>query len=224
MLPSGSTEVVVTEIPVNPSALFVGRRLSAPLARVVFAAAVLTTCLMVSREARATPGEILVITGTDVALRAAPDAKSRLIGRLDTNDRLMEFERRDGWVRGLLFGAIGKEGWVAGRYLKAETDVGQDGVLRVPSEAPDKARPAIQIAPTPSDDEEGAYVTRSRAPVYLYCLDCGLARRHETRGRRDRQPAEVREVPRRHFRDLKPPPVIRVVPRPAPVWGGEPRR
>lgn len=178
---------------------------------------------MLFREARATPGEILVITGTEVALRTAPDTESRVIERLDTNDRIMEFERQDGWVRGLLFGAIGKEGWVAARYLEAETDSRQDGVPQAYSEAPDKVLPDTQAPPTQSESEngEGAYVARSRTPVYLYCLDCGLARQHDSRGRRDRPHAEVRKVPSRHFRDRKPPPVIRVVPRPAPVWGGE---
>jgi hypothetical protein len=187
----------------------------------VLAVAILGSALIIFREARATPGEILVITGMEVALRAAPDAKSRVIERLDKSDRIMEFERRDGWVRGLLFGAMGKEGWVASRYLMAETNSRQDGVPQAHPEAPGKVLPDTQAAPMQSDIEEGAYVAGSRTPVYLYCLDCGLARRHDRRGRRDRPHAEVRDVPSRHFRDRRPPPVIRVVPRPAPLWGGE---
>jgi hypothetical protein len=178
---------------------------------------------MAPGEARATPGEILVITGADVALRAAPGPRSKVVERLDKDDRIMEFERRDGWVRGMLFGAVGKEGWVAARYLKAETDDREDGAPQARSGVPDGTPSDAREERTPSADGGGAYTTRSREPVYLYCLDCGPSRRHESRRRRDRPHSEVWEVPRHHFRDRKPPPVIRIVPRPAPVWGGERR-
>jgi hypothetical protein len=181
--------------------------------------AALGTFLTTSVVARATPGEILVITGEDVALRAAPGPKSKVIEHLDKNDRIMEFERRDGWVRGMLFGAIGKEGWVAARYLRSEIDDAEDR----PPEPADRTLPDAAAERTQPSDEGGAYVTRSRERVYLHCLDCGLPRRHETRRRHDRPHSEVWQVPRRRTHDRKPPPVIRVLPTPAPVWGGDPR-
>jgi hypothetical protein len=186
---------------------------------VPLAIAALVAFLMMPIHARATPGEILVITGEDVALRAAPGPGSKIIERLDKNDRIMEFERRDGWVRGMLFGAIGKEGWVAAGYLRSEIDEAEDR----PPRRTDRTLPDAATERTQPSDEGEAYVTRPREPVYLNCLDCALPRRHETRRRHDRPRSEVWQVPRRRTHDRKPPPVIRVVPRPAPVWGGERR-
>lgn len=206
------------ERPVNLGTFSRGCRPPARRGRLALVLTALGAFLMAPGEAHATPGEILVITDVDVALYAAPGPKSKVIERLDKNDRIMEFERRDGWVRGMLFGAIGKEGWVAARYLKPETDDREDGGgPGARSEAPDGASPDEPATRTQSADGEGAYVSRRRQPVYLYCVDCGLPRRHESRRHRDRPHSEVRKVPRHHFRDRKPSPVIRIVPKPAPV-------
>lgn len=216
--------------PANANAFFQGCYSPARPRAVALAIAALAVFLTVPHHARATPGEILVITGADVALRAAPGPGSTVIERLDANDRIMEFERRDGWVRGMLFGAIGKEGWVAARYLKSETDDRRDQAPRAPSQAPDGTSSDEPAGRAQSADDGNAYIIRSREPVYLYCLDCGLRRRHddrhrdENRRRKDRPHSEVLREPRDQTPDRKPPPVIRVVPRPAPVWNPDSRR
>lgn len=212
--------------PANTNSLFRGYRPSARPGAVALAIAALAAFLTTSMHARATPGEILVITGANAALRAAPGPESKIIERLDTSDRIMEFERRDGWVRGMLFGAIGREGWVAARHLKPEDRDG-DGSIPPARSGTQQEAPAAR---TSSSEEGNSYVTRPREPVYLYCVDCGPRRRHdgrhrdETRRRNDRSHSELWRVPRDRTQERKPSPVIRVVPRPAPVWGGDPRR
>jgi hypothetical protein len=217
-------EAAMQWYPANAIPLSRSRRLSLRPGEVVLAIAALAVFLTTSMHAWATPGEILIVTGADVALRATPGPESKIIERLDKNDRIMEFERRDGWVRGMLFGAIGREGWVAARHLKAEADGREDQAPRAPSRAPDGISSDEPEARAQSVDEGEAYTIRRRERVYLYCLDCGLPRRHENRRPHDRPNSEVWKVPRDRTHDRKPPPVIRVVPRSAPVWGGESRR
>lgn len=192
----------MTTYPAKSRPIFPRRRLPARLRGPALTLAALGLLLITPFAVRATPGEILVITAEDVAFRAAPGSEGRIIERLGPDDRIMEFERRDGWVRGLLFGAIGQEGWVAARFLRPERDAtaGGPGAGAAPSQRTSPGVPAESGLPP---DDGGDYSSRSRERVYLYCLDCGLLRRHDRRGH--------------SFRDGKLPPVIRVVPERRPI-------
>jgi hypothetical protein len=62
--------------------------------------------------ARATPGDTLVTLERMVDLYDAPEAVRAPIAVLEQGQKLMEFERRGGWVRVVVYGTIGQEGWL----------------------------------------------------------------------------------------------------------------
>jgi hypothetical protein len=76
--------------------------------------------------ARATPGDTLVTLERMVDLYDAPETARAPIAMLEQGQKLMEFERRGGWVRVGVFGTLGQEGWVrasaVGPPLPAEED------------------------------------------------------------------------------------------------------
>ena len=49
--------------------------------------------------AQASPGQILAVQGGDAVLRTAPRSDAEAVVTLTPDHRLIEFERRDGWVR-----------------------------------------------------------------------------------------------------------------------------
>jgi hypothetical protein len=62
--------------------------------------------------AQASPGQILAVQRGDVVLRAAPRSDAEAVVTLTPDHRLIEFERRDGWVRVGVFQMVGAFGWL----------------------------------------------------------------------------------------------------------------
>ena len=62
--------------------------------------------------AHASPGQILAVQGGNAVLRATPRSDAEALVTLTPDHRLIEFERRDGWVRVGVFQLVGAFGWV----------------------------------------------------------------------------------------------------------------
>lgn len=60
----------------------------------------------------AATGSTLWIREDKVAVRAAPSSKARVIMYLNRGRKLKELRRSGTWVKGIIYGEIGKEGWV----------------------------------------------------------------------------------------------------------------
>ena len=96
------------------------RRALRALPAAALVVALLAAALLAAGPAAATPGETLIVKRDGAAMRAEPDRDAELVARLRQGDRVMEFERRGAWVRAMLFGAVGKEGWIHGGLLAPE--------------------------------------------------------------------------------------------------------
>jgi hypothetical protein len=117
-----------------------------------------------SGTAMATPGDILLVDAETATLRRAPSPASPIRKRLNAGQKLMEFERRAGWVRVVVFATIGEEGWVA------ETSVVREP--RPPVSAPHDLQP--EPATTPGHSRFTLHVAGS--PALAYRLDCRLVK------------------------------------------------
>lgn len=181
--------------------------------------------VLAAPAARATPGETLVVTGQHIAMRSGPSQRSKIVVHLDKGARIMELGRQGSWVRGLLYEAVGKEGWVASRYLHAEAR--QGGRTVTPPSGPNAKDSASQGGPNPVAPTETYEPTVVIGRIY--CVDCALPRR---RGRlkvlEPTAPVVVRVAPEG---TVPPPTPIRRPPpsratRPlrsdVPVWNGLP--
>jgi hypothetical protein len=60
--------------------------------------------------AQASPGQILAVQGGDAVLRTAPRSDAEAVVTLTPDHRLIEFERRDSWVRVGVFQLVGAFG------------------------------------------------------------------------------------------------------------------
>jgi hypothetical protein len=118
-----------------------------PSARIVLMLALLLLLLGLAwRPAQASPGEEFAVKSAGVALRAEPTETAEVVMTLTPANRLVEFERRGGWVRVGVFRQVGAFGWVAAADL-------------VPM--PRAPTPAPQPAPTPEP----------RVPPFLLKVD-----------------------------------------------------
>ena len=68
----------------------------------------------------ATPGQIIYVQSKGAEVRAEPNRKAQVIARLRRGHKVIEFERRSGWVRIGMFDTSGRDGWVHGPLLRPE--------------------------------------------------------------------------------------------------------
>jgi hypothetical protein len=97
--------------------------------------------------ARATPGDILYVDADGAVLHAAPEAAAPVVLWLEAGRKLIEFERRGGWLRVGVFGAVGKAGWV--RQDRAAVREPESAGLELPEvvRGPGAARPGPAVRP-----------------------------------------------------------------------------
>lgn len=95
----------------------------------------------------ASPGEEFTVRESGIALRAQPSKTAESLLTLTPADRLVEFERRGGWVRVGVFRQVGGFGWVQA-----------DDLVPLP-------RPAPPPQPTPQP------TPRAAAPPFLLKID-----------------------------------------------------
>jgi hypothetical protein len=69
----------------------------------------------------ASPGQTHIISVEGAALRAAPESGAELVRTLDNASRVKELRRQGPWIKVLVFGAIGLEGWIHEASLQPET-------------------------------------------------------------------------------------------------------
>ena len=68
----------------------------------------------------ATPGQIVYVQSKVAEVRAEPNREAQVITRLRRGNKVIEFERRSGWVRIGMFDTSGRVGWVHGSLLGPE--------------------------------------------------------------------------------------------------------
>ena len=68
----------------------------------------------------ATPGQIVYVQSKGAEVRAEPNRKAQVIAQLRRGHKVIEFERRSGWVRIGMFDTSGRDGWVHGPLLGPE--------------------------------------------------------------------------------------------------------
>ena len=100
-------------------------------------AATVWLCVLAAAPAKAAPGSQLVIAAEEAALRAAPDGAAATVLLLTPAHRLVEFERRDGWVRVGVFGVVGAFGWLPQSQVTA------------PPEPEPEPEPVVVLPPPP---------------------------------------------------------------------------
>ncbi len=105
----------------------------------------------------AAPGQRLIVREAEVAVRAAPRDEGPVVLRVGPEHRLVEFTRREAWVKVGVFGVVGAFGW-----LRA------DQVETVPSPVP---KPA---ALPPAPPEPRFRLELSGTPALAYRGQCQL--------------------------------------------------
>jgi hypothetical protein len=75
-------------------------------------AAVLSLLLCGASAAVASPGDTHVVTARSAELRAEPADEATLAMTLEPGRRLKELQRRGAWIKVLVYGEIGLDGWI----------------------------------------------------------------------------------------------------------------
>ena len=94
--------------------------------------------LLLGGPALGAPGDVLIVTGSDVNVRAGPGLDQSVTRQVDGGQRLIEIEREGDWVHAEIVGPEGARGWVHDSLV----------VLEAPAE-PEAAAPAQE-----TDDSE----------------------------------------------------------------------
>ncbi len=103
-------------------------------------------CFVAMHPAFATPGDVLVVDIEQADLRTAPDPTAPALLRAPRGLRLIEFERRGGWVRVRVFGRLGKDAWIHESLVSRKPLSGQGLVLpRIPT--PAESEPPVEEDP-----------------------------------------------------------------------------
>lgn len=62
--------------------------------------------------ARASPGDTLYVQSQSVNIYEAPSANAPVVMQINQGQKLKEFRRHGGWVKVIIYGQLGKEGWI----------------------------------------------------------------------------------------------------------------
>lgn len=145
--------------------------------RCATAALALALTALGAAPAAATPGDILFVEADEASLRTAPEADAPVILRLKAGRKLIEFERRDAWIRVGVFGAVGKVGWVrrelaAGREPES-VEMNLPEIMRGPGAArPDLA--PVSAPPTTAEPPTVFRLALTGSPALRYAGRCSL--------------------------------------------------
>jgi hypothetical protein len=92
--------------------------------------------MSISSAANATPGDILVTREDGVDVYDAPSAAAQILITIDEGRKLKELKREGVWVKVIIYGEIGKDGWLHSSSVAPESaeieeaaqpDVSDDG-------------------------------------------------------------------------------------------------
>ena len=76
--------------------------------------------LSFSSAANATPGDVLIARENGVAVYDAPSSAAQVVITLDEGRRLKELTREGPWIKVIIYGELGKDGWVHGSRVAPE--------------------------------------------------------------------------------------------------------
>lgn len=131
----------------------------------------------VALPAHATPGQILYVQPEITNVRGAPSTSARVVMRLERGHKLMEFERRGKWIRVLIAGTLGNEGWVHGA-LVATRPLGDTS----PSPTKSQTTGAREKERTEARPRTGFILDLSGSPAMAVRVSCQLVTRAGKRG------------------------------------------
>lgn len=77
--------------------------------------------LSFSSAANATPGDILIARENGVEVYDAPSSAAQVVITLDEGRRLKELAREGPWIKVIIYGELGKDGWVHGSRVAPES-------------------------------------------------------------------------------------------------------
>ena len=76
--------------------------------------------LLLATDIQASPGDTLYTQGGSVKVYQAPSADAPIVAQLDRGQKLKEFRRQGYWVKVIIYGEVGKEGWVRSSDVSRE--------------------------------------------------------------------------------------------------------
>ena len=109
--------------------------------------------MSISSAANATPGDVLVTREDRVEVYDAPSAAAQVLITIDEGRKLKELRREGVWVKVIIYGEIGKDGWVHGSSV-----------------APERAGAEIAAKPDVSADESKEQAETSLGPQFILAI------------------------------------------------------
>lgn len=114
--------------------------------------------------AAATPGDTLYVQSETARVRQAPRADAPLVSVLEQGRQLKEFRRTEAWVKVLIYGTLGQDGWLPA------VDVGPVSPFAVPDEPPAAERQDTEPETSPDEknvgtDTEPRFILRIGGPT-----------------------------------------------------------
>ena len=93
--------------------------------------------------ARASPGDTLYVQTKNVNVYESPSTNTPVVMQVIQDQKLKEFRRQGEWVKVIIYGTVGKEGWIEGSFVgpKSVTD------MAVESQEPEEATIVGAIEP-----------------------------------------------------------------------------
>jgi hypothetical protein len=67
--------------------------------------------------ARASPGDTLYVQSQSAHIYEAPSANTPVVMQVNQGQKLKEFRRQGEWVKVIIYGEVGKEGWIEGSFV-----------------------------------------------------------------------------------------------------------
>ncbi len=109
--------------------------------------------MSISSAANATPGDILTTREDGVEVYDAPSAAAQILITLDEGRKLKELKREGVWVKVIIYGEIGKDGWVHSSSV-----------------APESAETEIVAEPDVSADQSKEQTATSLGPQFILAI------------------------------------------------------
>ncbi len=103
--------------------------------------------LSFSSAANATPGDILIARENGVEVYEAPNYAAQVLITLDEGRKLKELKREGPWIKVIIYGELGKDGWVYGSRVAPESAVTEEASQ--PDVSADESEGQAAISPGP---------------------------------------------------------------------------
>jgi len=136
------------------------------------------SCWLLPIRADATPGETHRVVSHSATLRTSPLRDAEVVMNLAAGQRLMELQRIEKWVRVLVFGRIGVEGWVRRSSIEEETTHELESSSAEPT-------PKREVAFSGREKRVQYIVDISGSPGLSYVGDCVFVDKSGDRNRYD---------------------------------------